>query len=183
MLLGSRHEYPQRTTITVEPGGCGLLLRWDALETRSTTWDVCPQEDGWTIRSYSEVHRFFGQTERTTYVCDAGSLWAPASTEPGTTFERRCASADTREEAAGTVVGVEAVPVDGSELDTVHLALALTLNGRTSGTGTFDVWLATTNGLIARLGLTNDNASDSAVGAVQYREVAELDLLDTEPRT
>ncbi len=183
VLLGSRHEYPQRTTITVEPGGCGLLMRWDALNTRSTTWDVCPGPDGWAIRGYSEIHRFFGQTERTTYLCDASSLWAPASQTPGTSVERQCATEDTTEDSAGRVVGVEQLPVGDVEVETVHLTLAETLTGRTAGTGTFDLWLATDNGLVVRLGMRNDNTSDSAIGEVRYREVALLDLLSAEPRT
>lgn len=182
VLFGSSHEYPERTTITVAQGGCGLLLRWDALSTRSTTWDVCPSSEGWAIRSYSEVHRFFGQTERTTYVCDAASLWAPASQTAGATFERHCATKDTTENSAGRVVGVEMLPVGDVQLETVHLALSLALKGRTEGTGTIDLWLATDNGLVARLRLTNDNATDSAIGAVGYREVARLDLVSMEPR-
>ncbi len=159
-LLGSTHTYPQQTTITVEKDGCGLHLRWDALAGRSTTWELCPSREGWAVLSYAEVHRFFGQTERTTYVCDTGSLWTPASEAPGTTFDRRCSTGDTTEDSAGRVVGAETLNVGDEQLETMHLALSLTLSGRSRGTGTLDLWLATDNGLVVRLSLTNDNVSD-----------------------
>jgi hypothetical protein len=183
VLFGASHEYPEQTTITVEQGGCGLLLRWDALSTRSTTWEVCPSSAGWAIRKYSEVHRFFGQTERTTYVCDAGSLWGPVPQTPGSTFERHCSTGKTRENSVGRVVRIETLAVGDEQIETAHLTLAVTLAGRTDGTGTFDLWLATDNGLVVRLSLENDNASSSAIGDVRYREVARLELVSDEPRT
>ena len=181
-LLGSRPDYPAHTTITVEPGGCGLLLRWDALTDRSTTWNLCPRPGGWRIDDYREVHRFFGQTERTTYRCVAESIWAPASLATGTTFERRCSTSGTTETTMGRVVGADTLRVGAGVVQTAHIALFLTLDGRTRGTGTMDIWLATANGLVVRLFLTNHNESESAIGAVRYAESARLDLVSLQPR-
>jgi hypothetical protein len=180
-FLGSRHDYPPRTTITVSRGGCGLLLRWDALEGRSTTWDVCPSERGWSISAYSEEHTFFGQTERTHYVCAPGTVWRPAGDEPGTAWTRTCETEETTERTAGAVIGLETIRVRGSEIETAHLALELTLSGRTRGTGTIELWVDRASGLPVRLELTNDNRSRSAIGDVRYSEQAELRLSSLAP--
>jgi hypothetical protein len=181
-LLGSRHDYPAETTITVSHGGCGLLLRWDALDERSTTWEVCPG-DAWSIAGYDEEHRFLGRTERTSYRCEPGSIWRPASEEPGTRLARRCSAGATTEEAAGEVVGPEARTVGAQSVGTVHVTLDLVLEGRTRGTGSLVLWLERSTGLVVRLVLENDNRTASAIGDVRYRERATLELVSVEPRT
>ena len=182
-LIGSRHDYPAETTITVSRGGCGLLLRWDALDVRSTTWDLCPAAGAWTIEGYDEVHRFLGQTERTSYRCEAGSLWRPAAHAPGTPLGRRCTTGETTEIASGEVVGREGRTAGSETVETVHVSLELRLEGRTRGTGSLEAWLEPATGLVVRLALENDNRSASAVGDVRYRELVTLDLVSTQPRT
>jgi hypothetical protein len=181
-LFGSRHDYPAETTITVAATGDGCsTLRWDALEERSTTWVTCPSSDATEIRGYRELHRFLGQTERTDYECDARSLWRPASEEPGTSFERRCVAGETAETTTGRVVGLEPLTIAGEPVEALHLSLDLTLAGRTRGTGTIDLWLRRSDGLVLRLELANDNSSASAIGDVGYVERAELELTSLEP--
>lgn len=182
-LLGSRHDYPAETTITVSHGGCGVRLRWDPLDARSTTWNLCPADGAWTIEGYDEVHRFLGGTERTHYRCDTGSLWRPAADAAGTALGRRCTTGDTTETASGEVVGRERRTVGGESVETVHVSLELLLEGRTRGTGLLEAWLLPSTGLVVRLVLENDNRSASAIGDVRYRERATLDLLSLEPRT
>jgi hypothetical protein len=180
-LLGARHEYPPQTTITVTAGGCGILLRWDALEERTTTWEFCPGGDeGWTIAGYREVHAFFGNTVRTDYRCEPGSLWWPLDDARGVTWTRRCATGETTETAEGRVVGRE--PVGPGGLTGIHLSLETTLEGSTRGTGTFDVWLEESTGFPLRIAFTNDNRTGSAIGDVHYTERVELRLTSLEPR-
>ena len=181
-LLGARHDYPTETTITVSHGGCGVLLRWDALDARSTTWELCPGEV-WSIAGYDELHRFLGQTERTSYRCESGSTWRPASEAAGTPVARRCTTGESTEAASGQVLGRESRTVGGQTVETVHVSLDLVLDGRTRGTGSLELWLEQSTGLIVRLALENDNRSESAIGDVGYRERATLDLLSLEPRT
>jgi hypothetical protein len=180
-FLGSRHEYPDETTVTVRRGGCGLELRWDALAGRSTTWELC-FEDGWTIRSYEEVHSFFGQAERTSYRCAADSAWQPGGEEAGTTWRRSCTSGETDERSTGEVVGRERLIVGGESADTLHVLLDLALSGRTRGMGRIEAWLLTDAGLPARLVIENDNRSNSLIGDVRYREEVDLRLTSLEPR-
>ena len=41
-LAGSRHEYPAQTYMTIQPGGCGTQVRWQALDQRWDEYDFCP---------------------------------------------------------------------------------------------------------------------------------------------
>ena len=181
-FLGSRHDYPTETTITASPGGCGLVLRWDALEQRSTIWDLCPSPRGWAIREYRELHRFFGNTEHSDYRCEKGSVWWPVPGEPGAAWTRRCASKKATEVTKGTLVGLETVRVGGEAVEAVHLSLELTLAGTTRGTGTFDVWLSPESGLPLRVDSTNDNRTRTMIGDVHYEERFSLSLASLEPR-
>ena len=181
-FLGSRHDYPTETTITASPGGCGLVLRWDALEQRSTIWDLCPAAGGWLIREYDEVHRFFGNTEHSDYRCEQGSLWWPVAEAPGAAWTRRCASKKATEVTKGTLVGPETVRVGGEAVEAVHLRFELTLAGTTRGTGTFDVWLSPESGLPLRVDSTNDNRTRTMIGDVHYEERFSLSLASLEPQ-
>lgn len=181
-FLGSRHDYPPETTMTVSRGDCGLVLRWDALAARSTVWYLCPAADRWLLRESDEVHRFFGRTEHTDYRCEPGAVWWPVGAAPGASWTRRCTSDQSTKVSAGTIVGRETVRVAGEEVDAVHLHLDVTLRGNTRGTGTFDVWLAAATGLVLRLESTDDDHSQTVIGDVHYEERVTLSLTSLEPR-
>lgn len=179
-LFGSRHDYPPETSITVASGGCGVLLRWEPLEDRSTTWELCPGKESWAIAGYREVHTFFRSTRRTSYRCEPGSLWWPPRTDPGFTWKRRCSTGEITEAATGEVLGSE--PVGRAErIAATHLSLTTRLDGTTRGTGTFDVWLAEATGFPMRIAFTNDNRTSSPIGDVRYSERVELTLTSLEP--
>jgi hypothetical protein len=180
-LLGARHDYPPETTITVTPGGCGTLLRWDALEGRSTTWELCPAEAGLRLAGYSEEHRFFGQTEHTEYHCEPPAPWT-GGYDGATRAPRTCSTPETQESSSVSVLGRgEPLDVEGETVPTLHVLVDLALAGRTRGTGLLEAWLRD-DGLPARLVLRNDNRSDSAIGDVEYAERATLALTSSEPR-
>jgi hypothetical protein len=179
-LFGARHDYPRQTTLTVTAAGCGVLLRWDALEERSTTWELCPGDGVWTIAAYREVHAFFGNTVRTEYRCDPGSPWWPAGEAAGYTWTRHCSTGETTETALGTSLGPEVA--GPGELAATHLSLETTLEGATRGRGTFDLWLEESTGFPLRIAFTNDNKTGSAIGDVRYTEQVELELTSLEPR-
>ncbi len=88
-LVGSRHDYPAQTYITIQPGGCGTLVRWQALEERWDEWDFCA--DG-SLAGWQGYHEWFGSgTSRTgparrpfpPRVIPAGPGPAPALVPPG----------------------------------------------------------------------------------------------------
>jgi hypothetical protein len=177
-LIGSSHDYPAETTITVEQGGCGVLLRWAPLVGRSTTWELCPEDGALSLAGYRETHTFFGQTERTSYRCRPGSAWS--TLEPAPT--RSCTTGETDEASSVDVLSTgEVVEIGGTAAGVVHVRTELNLTGRTTGTGVIESWLLE-NGLPARLVIRNDNSSESPIGDVHYTEEADLQLLSTEPQ-
>jgi hypothetical protein len=177
-LFGSAHDYPARTTIAVTEEGCGTLLRWTPLEGRTQTYEICPVEGGLELAAYRETHTFLGQTTRTEYRCEPGSPWLLPDRE---TFVRHCSTADTTETARGRIIGRETIAVDGHALETYHVRLDTTLEGKTRGKGSQDWWLLPASGLPVRLVLANDNATGSPIGDVRYRERLELALAQVEP--
>ncbi len=181
IFFGQTHDYPEVTTIAVRPGGCGLVLAWEALDERSTTWELCPAAGGWEIARYTEYHRFFNTGEETDYRCEPGSLWLPADTAASAAWARSCATEVTDEAGEGRVAGLETVLVGGTEIEAVHVSLALEWTRRTRGRGTFEAWLRVPDGLPVRLAWRNDNVSKSIAGEVHYTERAELSLASLAP--
>ena len=81
-LGGAHHRYPATTSVTAARVPCGMRLHWEALQGRSTTWTLCATRLGIELRASEEVHRFFGQSDRTTYDCE-GSVLMPAQETNG----------------------------------------------------------------------------------------------------
>ena len=63
-LGGAHHRYPATTSITAVGAPCGLKLRWDALQGRSTTWTLCTTRAGVELGTEEVVHTFFGEPDR-----------------------------------------------------------------------------------------------------------------------
>ncbi len=180
-LGGARHDYPARTTITVTVAGCGLKLRWVALQERDTTWERCATPRGDVLRSAFETHRFFGTTEHTDYVCGT-TLERPKGDKPGTSWALLCKAAGRTERGTGRVVARETLSVGSARIATVHVRWRATLSGKTTGTTDRDAWLARANGLPVRMTMASETTTGSVVGDVHYRESVELELTSTTPR-
>ena len=59
VLGGSRHVYPDRTTITVRHAGCGLVEHWDVLKERWDERESCHSSGGDLLHRLSSYHEFF----------------------------------------------------------------------------------------------------------------------------
>lgn len=177
-LLGSRHDYPAQTTITVGEGGCGLLLEWRPLRERTTTWDLCRDGDRVGLAGWRETHRFLGQTERTTYRCDAPIAWLAGNDDPATGI---CSTGDSKARLTVTRPEPGAVlRVGGTDVPVVHVHVQEELSGRSRGTSVLDLWLRA-DGLPVRVVMRNDSRSSSPIGDVRYAERAELRLVARDP--
>jgi len=180
-LTGVTHRYPRRSTITVTTDACGVQMRWDVLEGRSTTWTFCVGPTGWAIASQDERHTFFGRTERTTYTCPS-TPFRPAGDVAGTTFRVACATPSARERGSGHVVGTVTLRVASRSVGTVHLRKTTSFSGEIRGIATHDVWLARKTGVPVRLVMVSRTTNDSAVGDVHYEEDVTLRLTSLAPR-
>ena len=183
-LGGATHVYPQRSTITVTEAPCGVMLRWDVLQTRSTTWRVCargPAPVVQRLRGWTERHQFFGQDDSTTWSCgDSGWLVAGAA---GTTSPYRCDSTDTVEEGRLVVVGSETIDVGGAAVGTVHIRIAQDERGDGRGRIVEERWLERRSGLPVRLRSRARSINGSPLGDVTFTERYDLTLNSLEPRT
>lgn len=177
-LLDASHEYPARTTITVSRGGCGVLMRWVALEERETTLDLCPGRGGWGLRRISEAHEFFGQRDERTYECAGGVAFRLRGR-----WAYRCVtdSEETVDEFRGRVLGLETLTVAGRRLRTVHVRERDLLAGRTDGAGTSETWYRVSDGLIVKRTVSNRDRTPVPGGTGTYSERYQLRLSSLEP--
>jgi len=180
-LTGVTHRYPRRSTITVTKDECGVKMRWNVLEGRSTTWTYCIGPDGWEVASQDERHTFFGRTERTTYTC-SGTPFRPTGDKAGTTFGVSCSTGSADEAGSGRVVGREALRVGGSPVETVHLRKTTSFTGQIRGTASHRFWLVRRTGVPVSVVMVSKTTNDSAVGDVHYEEVVTLRLVSLRPR-
>ena len=180
-LGGVTHRYPETSTITVTADPCGIRLRWDVLDGRSTVWRVCIGSGGWTQRLRDERHTFFGIGDETTYRCTE-TLFRPAGDTVGATFPVECTTGDATERGRGVVVGRGACEVGGSTVACAHLRTRTTFAGGTTGRATFDFWLARATGLPVAVGMISRTTSGSLIGDVHYEEDVSLRLTSLVPR-
>lgn len=174
-LGGAEHVYPATTTITLTRAGCGSRLRWASLEARSTTWRLCSGASGLELRIADEVHRFFGRTDRTTYLCRA-SVLLPARVVVGEARAFSCRSGSGRERGTARIVGRETISVGGSRIDTVRVSTVARVSGDDSGTEEVDWWLASELAVPVRMVLRSRTSRKVFVGRVHYSEDVELRL-------
>ncbi len=180
-LAGSRHDYPATTYLTIQPGGCGELVRWQGLEQRYEEWEFCA--DG-TMSGFVSFHEWFRVPNTDVWVCPE-----PAATqgEPGATWSGECTRAGGEEtgQAAKTlayeVVGLETVTVGGEAVETLHVRISGVERGATRGTSVSEMWFLPGTNLPVRWVEQRDSLSDSRIGEVGYSEHFEVTLTSLRP--
>ncbi|MGZ4381098.1 MAG: hypothetical protein ACXVZ3_06735 [Gaiellaceae bacterium] len=173
-LGGAHHLYPATTSITAVGAPCGVKLRWDALQGRSTTWTLCSTRDGVELGTEEVVHTFFGQADDTTYACGGSELLHPG------TF--RCRSGRGQQTGTVLLVGRGHVEVGGKPVSVLHVRTVASISGGDHGTETVDWWLGTATGLPVRVAFTSRTSRKTFVGRVHYAENADLRLTSLRPK-
>lgn len=183
-LGGARHDYPERTAVTVREAGCGRSLRWDVLEQRSDTIELCPLLGGGSsIASWESRHEFFGRRDERVLRCEPGSRYLPApGTAPGTAWTYRCSAETTDRLTSTTLVGRETLSVGGVAVPVVHLRERSTGGGDSTGVAVRELWLRETDGLLVRERTDVDMTTQAGAIRARYRERYELQLIDLEPQ-
>jgi hypothetical protein len=180
-LTGGRHEYPAATYLTIEPGGCGTLVRWQALEQRWDEWDYCA--DG-SLAGRRTFHEWFQISNLDTWTC---SPPVPTLGEPGAVLTGACTREATGHAAAATdslrfeVIGYETLAVATQEVETLHVRMDGIGNGGTESTRTYDTWYLPGTFLIVRQTVTLDSTTQSMVGLVHAQEQYRIDLISLTP--
>ena len=180
-LAGSRHDYPATTYLTIQPGGCGELVRWQALEQRGEEWDYCP--DG-TMTGFTSFHEWFRVANTDVWQCPAP---APVQGEPGTTWTSECSRVAGEETSVAAktlsyeVVGFETLAVGGEAVETLHVRIRGLESGGTRGSSLSDIWFLPGTRLPVRWVEQRDGVSDSRIGEVGYSESFEANLTSLLP--
>lgn len=181
-LAGSRHDYPVQTYLTIQPGGCGTLVRWQALEQRWEEWDICP--DG-TMVGWRSFNEWFRLANTDVWNCPQP---VPLQGEPGETWHYRCARPETNQAAAAEelgdleAVGYETLTVAGEQVETLHVHTIVTGAGGSVATGTVDTWYLPGTVLPVRRVVVHDSTTNTMIGSVEYHEEAELQLISLLPQ-
>ncbi len=181
VLGGSRHTYPDETTITVSHTGCGVVERWDALEERWDERESCRTSGGEILKRMTSIHEFFGRSDQRTLHCTGYTY--PAGFEPGASWKTSCASENVKAETTLTAVGWEDVDIGGTRVRTMHVNAKTRVTGEQNGTSERDVWGSRDDGIVVRERTTLTSFSNQPVlGRTRYHESYEIRLTSVEPR-
>ena len=182
-LTGVTHRYPNRSTIIVAAADCGVSLAWRVLKGRSTEWRLCQTDGGWQLRAQDERHTFYGQTERTTYICEDTPI-LPARHPLGASWPVECATDGATETGMARIVARRPwQPVAGGRSRaSVLVRKVTTFGGDIRGFARYAFWFDEVTGLPVRLDMASRTSNESPVGDVHYREDVVLRLLSLEPR-
>jgi hypothetical protein len=180
VLNGARHDYPDTTTITVTPNGCGVRLRWDVAVQRWDSWDVCLDGTGVRVVGWSGYHEFFGVGGQNDYVCEGDPR--PLDAPTGTTWEMVCRVGDRDTSTfRGTVLGTPSVVIEGASVPALHVRYDVDVVGASTGVQTIEGWYRTTDGLPLRETVTVSTAQDTPVGTSNFEEQSTIELVSLSP--
>lgn len=174
-LLGARHEYPAETFLTIQPGGCGVLVKWHALDQRWTEWDYCPEG---SLAGWNSYHEWFNVSNLDEWVCDPP---VQASGAAGEEWSAACTKGDTSQTADHAVIGVETLDIGGEPVETLHVRTSSVLTGRTEGGATTDIWTLPGTHLVVQRTVDSSSVSESAIGPVAYHEEYRVRLTSLYP--
>jgi hypothetical protein len=177
-LGGGRHDYPGESHMTLQPGGCGTIVRWIPLQERILEWEYCdgvPIPAGW-----QDFHRWFGVVDDSRFECGATLASLPSS---GETWDVACSSDNTTKDDTWEIIGGETLVIDGDEVEVVHVRRLSESSGRTVGPLVSDIWFLEGTVLPVRMTLLSDTVTSSPIGDVEFHEEFTLDLVELSPRS
>jgi hypothetical protein len=178
-LMGARHEYPAQTYLTVQNGGCGQVWRWQAIEERWSSWEVCDPQTV-TVAGFDSFNKWFGVEDLEDYRCGDGAPYLPPSPDTDTwTFV--CATDAIEQDTTAEVVGMETLDVGGQQVDTLHIHYTDTLSGDSAGGSEEDRWFRVDDPLLVKEVASTASSSTSPIGTVHYTEEYEMTLQSLEP--
>ena len=174
---GLKHTYPKQTTLTVTNAGCGLRVRWDALEGRWQQWQLCPSGDGWRLASYVDAHKFLYLQDTHRYRC-TGDPWSMSSR----TVTVSCDTGKSVLTSTARVVGREVLTVGSAAVETVHVHIDQRATGASTSSGSVELWLRASSGLPIREVIHGTGSQVVLGGRITYRESAIFELTSVQPR-
>jgi hypothetical protein len=182
-LGGTTHAYPPTTTITITPNGCGVQARWDVLQERWMSRQLCIGAGGIVSGAYTDFHRFYGQDDRADWACQPPYVLVPSTATAGASWAGACADGSDQEDTAIAVLGREPVTVGDQTIDAVHVQRVEKDHDKgSSAVSTTDQWFEPSDGLVLRETESSTSTTSSLVGDVHYDEHYELQLVSLQPQ-
>ena len=175
VLQGGRHDYPADSYLTLQPGGCGEVVRWQPIAERWHEWHWCC---GLLVGERS-FHQWFGIPDEEVATCTGGEDYRTAA--PGSTWTLVCTRERSVSTAAVTVVGADDIRIGEETVAAVHLRFDEVTEGRTVGTASADMWLHPEAPLVVRWRQDDESVTDSRAGDVRYVEQVTIELASPEP--
>lgn len=180
-LGGTRHDYPDTTTMTVVADGCGVSVRWDALNERWDRWGLCSSAEGISVASDgAQFHEFYGRSEREKLRCDRSVLVVPVDDEPRPAVEQACTLASDEYLPTWRVMGTETRDVGGEMIEVQRVRQRVDDDDEHWERITVD-WYLTDGGLPVEVVGTRESLSSTFVGEVHYEERFRLLLRSLTP--
>jgi len=180
-LNGAIHEYPAETFMTIQPGGCGEIVRWQALRERWGEWDLC--DDGAMV-SWTSFNEWYGVRNTDTWVCDPP---VPYTGEPGETWRVRCVNTNPDHPADHfaeyLVVGFETLTIGDETVETLRIRMTATTVGWTESTMVEETWTMPGTNLVVRRTRDYTSFNDTHIGRVEYHEEYDVVLTSLSPRS
>lgn len=180
-LFDASHDYGGLSTVTLWPGGCGLVERWQVLATRWRESEMCGDGNSRARTHFlREFREFFGQSQEDAFECGGWPAPQVAEKEPRFPVTSICRSPATTVSSRVRVLGIRRMRVGGEPVVAVHLKGTSSAEGESSGAAVFNEWRRRGDGLLLRR--TVDGAVDSeANGGFRYRESYSIELLSLTP--
>ena len=180
---GSRHDYPEQTTITVVRQGCGVMLTWDVLQERSDMWNLCVEDEGIALTTEGlAFHQFFGQSRTEPLTCDRTVVLVPDDGEPRPPVQLSCLLGENQWAPAWEVLGYDRLTVGTEIVPVRHVRMTVADDDEYWEHVVVD-WYLDENGLPVKVQAVKQSLSDTAYGDVEYDEVYTIELLSRTPLT
>jgi hypothetical protein len=180
-LLSLSHRYDETSTIAIEPAGCGIAERWQALTTR---WDEvlsCPAAARRRLVSTEQHHEFFGSVNAAAYRCDGDYSARLRDLHRGDRWSNRCAGSSGTVSLSSTVTGMPVVRSDGRPVRAVRIFSVALVDGESRGrTNEVDI-RRRSDGLLLSRSVHTRVQLEGGVGGT-YEEDYSLRLLSARPR-
>jgi hypothetical protein len=182
-LPNGDRAYPNRTTMTVTPSPCGVIVQWAAIVEHSEQYEECLGPGGSiTMVSSSVTETFFGVQTRDTVTCSPGAYLRPPTLTVGERWTFACTEPQEQWRGSGQLIGIQPVAVGRDRIMALHTRIVVDFTGKEEGTNPSDYWFALDDSrLLAWRGSVDVSQGSSPLGSVDYHEQYDLALIAATP--
>jgi hypothetical protein len=163
----------------LQPGGCGMIVRWAALAERWDEQEVCPGESGMSLTKYTSFHEWFGRSDLLEYACATDE--APAIPAVLGSGSYACSSIGRTEIFEVEGIGPDTLLVAGKSVPVFHVMVISTLSGASEGSAEIETGCLEGSSLVVRRIVRRMSMNDSAIGTVMYNEEYEINVVALVP--